>query len=118
MANVLIHLPELQGMELNHVQMLIKDFSDKQAQNFAIIYRARRRDPQLILLTTLVGFLGFAGIQRFLVNQIGMGILYIFTAGLCFIGTIMDAVNYQTIAFDYNRQIASEVAPLVKSMNE
>lgn len=118
MANVLLHLPELQGMELNHVQMLIKDFSDKQAQNFAIIYKARRRDPQLILLTTLVGFLGFAGIQRFLVNQIGMGILYFFTAGLCFIGTIVDAVNYQTIAFEYNRQIASEVAPLVRSMNE
>lgn len=118
MANVLLHLPELQGMELNHVQMLIKDFSDKQAQSFAIIYKARRRDPQLILLTTLVGFLGFAGIQRFLVNQIGMGILYFFTAGLCFIGTIVDAVNYQTIAFEYNRQIASEVAPLVRSMNE
>ena len=118
MANVLLHLPELQGMELNHVQMLIKDFSDKQAQNFAMLYRARRRDPQLILFTALAGLVGLAGIQRFLVNQIGMGILYFFTAGLCFIGTIMDAVNYQTIAFDYNRQIASEVAPLVKSMNE
>ena len=118
MANVLLHLPELQGMELNHVQLLIKDFSDKQAQSFAMIYRARRRDPQLILLTTLIGFLGFAGIQRFMVNQIGMGILYFFTAGLCLIGTIVDAVNYQTIAFDYNRQIASEVAPLVKAMNE
>ena len=118
MANVLTHLPELQGMELNHVQMLIKDFSDKQAQGFAMIYRARRRDPQLILLTCLVGFLGFAGIHRFLVNQIGMGILYFFTAGLCFIGTIVDAVNYQSIAFEYNRQIASEVAPLAKSMNE
>lgn len=118
MANVLLHLPELQGMELNHIQLIIKDFSDKQAQSFAMIYRARRRDPQIILLTSLVGFLGFAGIHRFLVNQIGMGILYFFTAGLCFIGTIVDAVNYQTIAFEYNRQIASEVAPLVKSMNE
>jgi TM2 domain-containing membrane protein YozV len=118
MANVLLHLPELQGMELNHVQMLIKDFNDKQAQNFAMIYRARRRDPQMILLTCLVGFLGFAGIHRFLVNQIGMGILYFFTAGLCFIGTIVDAVNYQSIAFEYNRQIAGEVAPLIRTMNE
>ncbi|MDY0102354.1 MAG: TM2 domain-containing protein [Lentimicrobium sp.] len=118
MANVLLHLPELQGMELNHIQLIIKDFSDKQAQSFAMIYRARRRDPQIILLTSLVGFLGFAGIHRFLVNQIGMGILYFFTAGLCFIGTIVDAVNYQNIAFEYNRQIAGEVAPLVKSINE
>lgn len=118
MANVLLHLPELQGMELNHVQLLIKDFSDKQAQTFAMIYRARRRDPQLILLTCLVGLLGFAGIHRFLVNHIGMGILYFFTGGLCLIGTIVDAVNYQTIAFEHNRLVASEVAPLAKASSE
>jgi hypothetical protein len=47
-----------------------------------------------------------------------MGILYFFTAGLCFIGTIVDAVNYQSIAFEYNRQIAGEVAPLIRTMNE
>ena len=118
MANVLLHLPELQGMELNHVQLLIKDFNDKQAQYFAMIYRARRRDPKLILITTLIGFAGIAGIQRFLTNQIGMGILYFLTAGLCVIGTIVDALNYQTIAFEYNRRIATEVAPLVKTMKE
>ncbi len=110
MANALLHLPEIQGMELNHVQMLIKDYNDKQAMHFAAIYRSRRRDPQLVLLTCLAGLLGIAGIHRFLLNQIGMGILYFFTVGLCFIGTIVDAVNYQTLAFEFNRQIASEVA--------
>lgn len=110
MANALLHLPEIQGIELNYVQSLIKDYNDKQASQFAIIYRSRRRDPQIILLTCLVGFLGVAGIHRFLINQIGMGILYILTAGLCFIGTIVDLVNYQTLAFEYNRQVASEIA--------
>ncbi|MGE5382072.1 MAG: TM2 domain-containing protein [Omnitrophica WOR_2 bacterium] len=110
MANALLHLPELQGMELNHVQSIIKDYSDKQAMQFATIYRSRRRDPQLILLTCLIGLLGVAGIHRFLINQIGMGILYFFTGGLCVIGTIVDAVNYQTLAFDYNRIVANEVA--------
>lgn len=110
MANALLHLPELQGMELNHVQAIIKDYTDKQAMQFAIIYRSRRRDPQLILLTCLVGLLGVAGIHRFLINQIGMGILYFFTGGLCIIGTIVDAINYQTLAFDYNRVVATEVA--------
>ncbi|MDY0341986.1 MAG: TM2 domain-containing protein [Lentimicrobium sp.] len=116
MANVLLHLPEIQGIELNYIQTLIKDFSDKEAQTFASIYRSRRKDPQLILLTCLVGFLGFAGIHRFLTNQIGMGILYFFTAGLCFIGTIIDAVNYQNLAFEFNHKIAIEIAPLVKNM--
>jgi TM2 domain-containing membrane protein YozV len=56
-----------------------------------------------------------AGIQRFLVNQIGMGLLYLFTAGLCFVGTIVDLVNYQKLTFDYNRQIADEVALMAKN---
>lgn len=118
MANALIHLPEIQGMELNHVQLLIKDYSDKQAMHFASVYRARRKDPQLILLTCLVGFFGIAGIHRFLTNQVGMGILYLFTFGLCFIGTIVDAVNHQTLAFEFNRQVASEVALLADRLGE
>ncbi|HOI87364.1 MAG TPA: TM2 domain-containing protein [Lentimicrobium sp.] len=118
MANVLLHLPELQGMELNHVQMLLKDLSDKQAQQFASIYRARRKDPQMVLLTCLVGLLGVAGIHRFIIGQIGMGILYFFTFGICFIGTIVDAVNYQSLAFEFNRQVANEVSPLAKSLTD
>lgn len=110
MANALLHLPEIQGMELNHVQMILKDYSDQQAQQFAVVYRSRRRDPMIILLMCLIGLLGIAGIHRFFINQIGMGILYFFTAGLCFIGTIVDAVNYQSLAFEYNRQVAQEVS--------
>jgi TM2 domain-containing membrane protein YozV len=115
MANVLKLLPELQGHEMSYVQELIKDMGDDEAQLFANIYRARRRDPQLILITTILGFFVIAGIQRFLVNQIGMGLLYLFTAGLCFIGTIVDLVNYQKLTFDYNRLIADEVALMAKN---
>lgn len=115
MANVLKILPELQGQEMSYVQELIKGMGDEKAQLFASIYRARRRDPQLILFTTILGFFGISGVQRFLVNQIGMGLLYLFTAGLCFIGTIVDLVNYQKITFDYNRSIADEVALIAKT---
>jgi TM2 domain-containing membrane protein YozV len=115
MANVLKLLPELQGQEMSYVQELIKDMGDDESQLFANIYRARRRDPQLILITTILGFFIIAGIQRFLVNQIGLGLLYLFTAGLCFIGTIVDLVNYQKLTFDYNRQIADEVSLMAKN---
>jgi TM2 domain-containing membrane protein YozV len=84
--------------------------------NFANIYRSRRRDPQLILLTTLLGFVAIAGVQRFLINQIGMGILYIFTGGLCLIGTIIDLINYQDLAMEYNMRMANESAMMVKGM--
>ena len=115
MASVLKLLPELQGQEMSYIQDLIKPMADDEAQLFANIYRTRRRDPQLILITNLLGFFIIAGVQRFLVNQIGMGLLYLFTGGLCLIGTIVDLVNYQNLAFDYNRKIADEVSLMTKN---
>src|SRR5215510_9780901 len=110
MPNIMQLLPELEGDEMVYVQGLLKDFSDQSAQQFAMMYRSRRRDPQTILLVTLIGFLGFAGVQRFLINQIGMGLLLLLTCGLCFIGTIVDLVNYRKLSFEYNQQQAQQIA--------
>jgi len=115
MANVLMLMPRLEGEELNFVQMLIKDMDDTQAQLFSSVYNTRRRDPLLVLLTALIGFIGVAGVHRFVLGQIGMGILYILTAGLCFIGTIVDLINYKRLAFEYNSRVAQEVAGTVRS---
>ena len=117
MINILQFMPELSGMELHYVQRLTENYNEKQLIYFANIYRSRRKDPQLILLTTLLGFVAIAGIQRFLVGQIGMGILYVFTGGLCLIGTIVDAINYQDLAFNYNQQIANEIKIHMDSFN-
>jgi TM2 domain-containing membrane protein YozV len=114
MARIIDVLPEVTGEEMVYIQNLIKDMDDEKARSFASIYRNRRKDPQMILILTVIGFVGFAGIHRMVLNQIGMGILYFFTAGLCFIGTIMDLVNYQKLAFEYNQQAANEVATIVK----
>jgi TM2 domain-containing membrane protein YozV len=116
MSNFYQYLPELQGRELAFVQGLTKDLDDQKLMTFANIYRARRRDPQIILLTTLIGFVGVAGVQRFLINQIGMGLLYLFTGGLCLIGTIIDLINYQDLAVEYNQRMATEAAMMVKAM--
>jgi TM2 domain-containing membrane protein YozV len=116
MANVFQYLPDLDGDELAYVNMIVAPMSDAQAQQFAMMYRARRKDPQMILILTLVGFLGFAGIQRFVLNQIGMGILYLLTGGLCFIGIIVDLVNYRKLASEFNQQQAYEVANLMRTM--
>lgn len=107
MARIIDVLPELQGEEMGYVQGLIKDMDDEKARSFAVVYRARRKDPQLILITALLGFVGFAGIHRFIIDQVGMGILYLFTGGLCLIGTIVDLVNYQKLAFEYNMKVAN-----------
>jgi len=114
MARIIDHLPEVTGEEMLFIQSLLKEMTEDQARSFANVYRSRRRDPLLILVLTLIGFVGFAGLQRMLTDQIGMGILYLLTAGLCFIGTIVDLVNYQKLAFEYNQKVANEVAILVR----
>lgn len=112
--NVLKILPELQGEEMTYVQKILDGMSEDEAMTFAVAYRTRRKDPNIVLLTALLGFLGFAGIHRILIGQIGMGVLYLFTAGLCFIGTIVDLINAQKLAFEYNSKIAEEVAMMAK----
>jgi TM2 domain-containing membrane protein YozV len=110
----------LPGMDYEEFMMLkqgIHELTEEQQRHFVMIYQGRRRDPQIILLSTLAGFLGFAGLQRFLTNQIGMGILYFFTAGLCLIGTIVDLVNYKDLALNYNRSAMYQSLHFAKMMN-
>lgn len=114
MANILELLPEIIGEEQMFISGLIKEMDDDKARQFAVAYRTRRRDPQTILLLTLVGFLGIAGIQRFIVDQVGMGILYLLTGGICLIGTIIDLVNYKSIAFEYNMKQAQQIVAMVR----
>lgn len=115
MAEVIDYLPELEGDEALYINKVLEPMGEEKAQRFSRAYRARRKDPQIILLTTLLGFVIVAGVQRFIVGQIGMGLLYLFTGGLCLIGTIVDLVNYKELAFEYNRNIAREIASYLKS---
>lgn len=114
--NLLINLKGMNPEEYSYLQQVMVGMDERQAQNFVMFYSAKRKSPQDILLFTIVGFLGIAGIQRFVVGQMGMGILYILTAGLCFIGTIVDVINHKSIATDYNQKAAYESLQMVKMM--
>lgn len=114
MANILHLMPDLEPDELSYLQALVGDMSDDEVRHFASIYRSRRREPMLILVTTVIGFFGVAGIQRFLIGQIGLGLLYFFTAGLCFVGTIIDLINYRRLAYEYNVQEAQKVIYMMR----
>jgi TM2 domain-containing membrane protein YozV len=94
--------------ELVTINSRTKGFSNSELEQFCVIYRSKRKDPQLILILALIGLFGIAGIQRFFIGHIGMGILYFFTAGLCFVGTIIDAVNYKDLAMEYNAKMITE----------
>jgi TM2 domain-containing membrane protein YozV len=115
MAQAIRYIPEAEGEEMAYLQHLMGEMNEDEAQLFANIYRSRRKDPSLILITCLLGFVIIAGIHRILIRQVGMGILYLLTAGLCFIGTIVDAVNYRQLTFEHNRKVAEEVRSMMRA---
>lgn len=113
MADVVRYMPELEGEEMLNVQNLLAPMTDDQAATFTAAYRGQRRDPSTVMLLTLLGFIVIAGVQRFYVGQIGMGLLFLFTAGFCLIGTIVDLVNHKKLAYEYNRGKARDIATMM-----
>lgn len=110
---ILKHLYNATPEELVTINSRTEGFSEDLLVQFCLIYNSKRKDPQLILILCLLGLFGVAGIHRFLIGQIGMGILYFFTAGLCFIGTIVDAVNHKQLALEYNAKMITETLAML-----
>lgn len=104
--------------ELIQINANTKGFSDDQLRQFVMIYRTKRKDEQTILLCCLLGLIFFAGIHRFIMGQIGMGILYLFTGGLCFIGTIVDAINHKQLTLEFNTKMIVETLTMMNMMQK
>lgn len=103
--------------EMNYLQQATAELDDKQKQYFYMVYSSKRKSAQDILLFTLIGFIGVSGVQRFVLGQVGMGLLYLFTGGFCLIGTIIDVVNHKTLASEYNQKMAYESFQITKMAN-
>jgi len=114
--NVLTMFPDMGPEEMQQIMMMMQGMTETQQQNFLLSYKGRRRDKTLMLVLALLGFFGVAGIHRFLSEDYGLGILYVFTAGLCFIGTIVDVININEITLKYNLSQAIATANFVKMM--
>lgn len=91
--------------------------TQNQMTTFMAVYNSRRKNPTDILVATLFGFLGLAGIQRFMTNQILLGLLFLLTGGFLGIGTLIDAISYKSIANDYNRHLAYDCYQIAKMNN-
>lgn len=109
MSYIATYLPELEGEEARFIYDLTREFSEHKSRLFASIYRARRKDPMFVLILTILGFFGVAGVQRVFIGKPVSGILYLLTLGLCFIGTIVDLLNFRGLTFEYNSKVALEV---------
>jgi len=110
---LLKYLYDITPEELITINSRTQGFGDDELTHFCMIYRSKRKDPQTILLLCLLGLVFVAGIHRFVIGQVGMGILYFFTGGLCVIGTIVDAVNHKDLALEYNGKMIAETLTML-----
>ncbi|MFT3823379.1 MAG: TM2 domain-containing protein [Chitinophagaceae bacterium] len=111
---MLMMIPDLQPDELMHLRELSQTMNEGQLQRFVMFYRGKRKEQQTMMLLTIIGFFGVAGIQRFVLGDIGLGILYFVTAGFCGIGTIIDLVNIRRLTTEFNYRQAVESANMAK----
>jgi TM2 domain-containing membrane protein YozV len=114
MAKVQDFLPSVSFEEMGFLDHYFSKFTDEQAREFTMMYSQKRKDAQTVLILTLLGFFVAGGIQRFYLGQIGMGVLYLLTGGLCLIGTIMDLVNNKNLTNEFNQKAAQEVSMMMR----
>ena len=112
--NPLILLDGITNEEMMNLNQITSGLDENKLRTFVQLYSTRRKKEQDILIFTLLGFIGFAGVQRFILGQIAMGVIYFFTAGFCFIGTIVDLINHKSMTEEYNKKVAAEVLLIVR----
>jgi TM2 domain-containing membrane protein YozV len=106
--------PNLEGNERIFLLNVLGELNEEEQLTALQIYSSRRKDPQIVLLLAVLGLAGLAGIHRLFLGQILLGLLYFFTVGLCWIGTIYDLFNYRELCLEFNRRAAAEAVATVK----
>ena len=110
MPHIIAHyLPELDEPERSFIERLTAGMSHESIQQFAAAYRQVRKDPQTLRLMAIIGIVAIPGLHRFWMGQVGIGFLYLVTWGLLLFGTVNDIVNYQDLAYTYNRKVAGRI---------
>ena len=118
LQQMMMLLPGITPEEFVLLQNITAEMNPDQQTQFLQFYQGKRRDPQSFLIFTLLGFVGVAGVQRFVTGEIALGVLYFLTGGLCLVGTIVDLVNYKKLGSDFNQKQAFESAAWVKMLEQ
>lgn len=73
-------------------------------ENSLYLHSVQLKDPNTAMVLSLVGLLGIAGLDRFYIGDIGLGIAKLLTVGACYIWTIVDlfTITKKTKEQNYN----------------
>lgn len=95
--------------------VLIRNLTDQQKFLFLSQYDSVKKDRGTILALSVV--LGFMGVDRFMIGDMGMGLLKLFTMGLCGILWLMDILLIRERVDELNRKNANEIIQGIVSMS-
>ena len=102
-------MAELTPME---VQMMSRDLAPEQKMLFSSQLAASSKDRSTALILSVL--LGTLGVDRFYVGDIGLGLLKLFTIGLCGIMWLIDLFIIRGRADELNRRKAQEILDSIK----
>lgn len=87
------------------IEEMKRRLSEDERIQFEFEMRSLKKTQSVIAGLAAVGFVGAAGIHRFFLGQVGLGILMLLTGGACGVWTIIDIVNAGKLAEEYNLQL-------------
>ena len=90
--------PKSMSILLNEIGFEIVSLKPMWYDSFYVSLLSEKYKQSGKLGTLLAGFVGFAGIHRFVTERIGLGLVYFFTGGFLLIGTIVDLIRHKKIA--------------------
>ncbi len=93
-------------------QMMIQDLTDQQKLLFTTQYDSVKKDRGMVLILSVI--LGTLGVDRFMIGEVGMGLLKLFTFGLCGILWLIDIFTIRGKVDDLNRKTATEIYQAIK----
>lgn len=93
-------------------QMLIQDLSDQQKVLFNSQFASERKDRTLVFILSVI--FGYLGVDRFMVGDIGFGVLKLLTFGGCGLLWLIDLFLIWGRVDDFNRRKASEIVATIK----
>jgi len=94
-------------------QQLIKKLKESDRLVFSSQYDSVKKDPGTMLILSVL--LGAWGVDRFMLSDMGFGLLKLFTLGGCGVLWLIDIFSTKDRTADYNRKKANEIFQSLKN---
>lgn len=93
-------------------QKLSKQLKNNDQMLFNSQFDSVKKDPGTILILSVI--LGYLGVDRFMLGDMGMGLLKLFTFGGCGVLWLIDIFTSKQRTGDFNRKKATEIFQSIK----